>query len=88
MIHVVLNFAAGTPANSNFSVLLNGSQVAQSANADTAGQISVIRAGIHSIGDTISIINTSANPVTIVDGTGSPTSGHSVIFRFADGPLP
>ncbi|WP_036698248.1 collagen-like protein [Paenibacillus taiwanensis] len=93
-LECVLNYAPGTPARSEFAVLLNGTIIAApSANADTVGQISVIRVNNYAAGATIAIVNNSQNAVTLQAGINSngavdnSSGGHFILFRFADGPL-
>ncbi|MFJ7732102.1 hypothetical protein ACIQXF_09425 [Lysinibacillus sp. NPDC097231] len=85
-LDVVLNFAVGTPAQSYFGVSINGGAlVAPSSNANTVGQISVIRVNLQSVGETIRIVNGSPNSVTIAETTGViGSAGHISLYRFAD----
>jgi len=90
-LQVTLNMATTNAPDSIFSVAINGSPVffAPSSNADTGGQISIIRTQRYAAGAQIQIRNNSVSDVEIVNGIPGelPTSsaGHICFFRFADG---
>lgn len=84
-----LSFEPGSSVGTSFVILRNGLPAAPACNTDSVGQISVIRIGFYDVGDTIQIINQSANPATLQHGNTASLSdaGHFCLFRIADGTL-
>ncbi len=84
-----LSFNPGTPVGTSFAIQLNGASVAPACNTGTDGQISLVRTGIYAVGDTIRIVNQSANAVTLQHGNTASLSdaGHFCLIRIADAPL-
>lgn len=82
-----LSFEAGTPAGSTFGISIsNAPLLAPSSNTGSAGQITVHRVGTYLAGQTVRIINSPRNAVTLRGADDiAGTLGHLALFRFADG---
>jgi hypothetical protein len=99
VLHCILNISAESLPDNTFVVLLNEgtgteAETAPSSNSGTSGQISVVRVGIYSVGDTISIRNHAPNrvpppgsdSVELVEADGIlGSAGHFSLYRIADG---
>lgn len=81
---VVINKDVGTPPNSLFAFLVNGtSTFSPVTNSATAGHTFLELVHNFNVGDTIQVVNQS--PFDIVLG-GTVGRSHLVFFRFAEGP--